>query len=171
MNITFPKHVIDFLQSKGFIGEPEHWPFQAIALSGSRVYLLFSPQAAFIVTNSDWELMPMAKVALTSDDNATLRGRAMNLTNIKGIAKVVRLFPDGSLQWNENGSIKIAQVFDGSTWTTLDKWCAALSKKESSILTKILGQRQMYTVMRTSLQAWGAQLKKKLDVCLPELNT
>lgn len=162
MNIKFPQHVIHFLQSKGFTGEPEHWPFQAIALSESRVYLLFSPQAAFIVADSDWELMPMAKVALTPDDNAILRGRAVNLANIKGIAKVVWLFPDGSLQWLESGSKKIAQVCDGSTWTTLDKWCAALSKKESSIITKIVGQRQMYTVMRASLQAWGSQLKQTL---------
>lgn len=162
MNIKFPQHVIDFLNAKGFKGEPENWPFQAVPLSESRVYLLFSQQAGYIVTDSDWELASMAKVALTPADKAALSGRGMNLENIKGIERMVWLFPDGSLQWREGESIKIAQASDGTTWTTLERWCAALAKKESSFFAKLLGQRQMYTVMRASLQAWGSQLKQKL---------
>lgn len=162
MNIKLPTHVVEFLQSKGFTGEPDSWFFQATALSDNRVYLSFSPQVAFSVSGSQWELMPMAKVALTLDDNTMLRGRAVNLTNIKGIGKMVWLFPDGSLQWLEGDNINISQASDGSTWDTLDTWCAALSKKERSIVTRLLGQRQLYTVMRTSLQNWGSQLKQQL---------
>lgn len=164
MNIKFPQHVIDFLNAKGFQGEPEHWPFQAVALSESRVYLLFSQQAGFIVTGSDWELTSMAKVALTPADKTALSGRGMNLENIKGIEKMVWLFPDGSLQWREGDNIKIAQASDGSTWSTLDEWCTALAKRESSFSAKLLGQRQMYSVMRASLQAWSSHLKEKLGV-------
>lgn len=164
MNIKFPQHVIDFLNAKGFKGEPEHWPFQAVALSENRAYLLFSQQAGFIVTDSDWELASMAKVALTAADKTALSGRGMNLENIKGIERMVWLFPDGSLQWLEGDVVKIAQPSDGSTWKTLDTWCVALAKKEASWAAKLLGQRQMYTVMRASLQAWGSQLKEKLGV-------
>lgn len=163
MNIKFPQHVIAYLNSKGFAGDPEHWPFKPVALSENRVYLLFSNQAGFIVTDSDWELASMGNVALTHPDKLSLGGRGMNLENIKGIGHSVWLFPDGSLQWTEGDKIKVAQPSDGSTWTTLDAWCAALAKKESSFFAKLLGQRQLYTVMRASLQAWGAQLKKTLE--------
>lgn len=162
MNIKFPQHVIDFLHAKNFKGEPEHWPFQAFALSENRVYLLFSQQAGYIVTDSDWEFSSMAKVALTAEDKTVLNGRGMNLENIKGIERMVWLFPDGSLQWFEGDSIKIAQASDGTTWTILDTWCKALAKKETSFIAKMLGQRQMYTVMRASLQAWGSHLKQKI---------
>lgn len=162
MNITFPPHVVDFLRTKGFTGPSENWPFQAIALSENRAYLLFSFNAGYIVTDSDWELSPMAKVALTPADKNGLSGRKMNLESIKGIEKIVWLFPDGSLQWMEGERIQTAQINDGSTWKALDAWCAALAKKENSFWSKLLGQRQMYTVMRVSLQAWSSHLKEKL---------
>lgn len=162
MNIKFPQHVIDFLNAKGFKGEPENWPFQAFALSENRVYLLFSQQAGYIVTDSDWELASMAGVALTAADKTVLSGRGMNLEHIKGIERMVWLFPDGSLQWFEGENMKIAQASDGTTWKVLDVWCKALAKKEGSFMAKLLGQRQMYTVMRASLQAWGSHLKQKI---------
>ena len=164
MNIQFPQHVIAYLSSQGFTGNPENWPFKPVALSENRAYLLFSNQAGFIVTDSDWELASMGKVALTHHDKLALGGRGMNLENIKGIGRTVWLFPDGSLQWLDGETIQVAQPSDGSTWTTLDAWCAALAKKESSFFAKLLGQRQLYTVMRASLQAWGSQLKKTLGV-------
>ena len=163
MNIQFPQHVLDFLHSKGFSGIPENWPFQAVELSEKRVYLIFSPLAGYIVTDSDWELASMATVALTQADKSVLRGRCMDLENIKGIGLIVWFFPDGSIQWREGNNLKFVQVRDGSTWSILEKWCAALTKRESSISAKIMGQRQMYTVMRASLQSWISHLKITLD--------
>lgn len=160
MNIKFPPHVIQCLNANGFVGEPDHWPFQAIALSNNRAYLLFSHQAGYIVTDNDWELTPMAKAALTASDTTALNGSSMDLTGIKGIARMVCLFPDGSLHWWEGESTVVVQASDGTTWKTLDKWCRELAKKESSIIVKLLGQRKMYTIIRESLTTWGAQFKR-----------
>ena len=111
-----------------------HWTFSAKELSSQRAYISFPLNIGFCVTNNTWEHVCMAKACLLPSDYTALRARKIELQHIKGIAKTVWLFSDGSMQWLEKGKRTCTSITNGSTQKTLAQWDAALAKKEDGTI-------------------------------------
>ena len=102
----------------------------------------------------------MAQASTTEDDYQILSAQTLDLQNIRGIGKKVRLFADGSMQWQEKDKTKCTSATNGITQKTLIQWDLALAKKEQNWLSRLLGQKPSITAMRHSLATWNQQLAK-----------